>query len=235
MTSQIPRAKEVRKMNKMLAYSIHLGNNKNKTKKAKEIAKNNQSTTTSFSNNSIQNATHLSKANKHNLRKYDNQIELINIIYGTNNLVNDVQNLYLQEFENARLEYNKKQTREDRKIQNYFEHISQNSNRDLACELILELGDMEFWQDKTQEYCYKMIGVYQEQIQDLVKIVPEFKIANAVIHFDETSPHLHIIGIPIKERLQKWNEQTSSKITNIYKRISYQNTRQNEKLLHTVF
>ena len=38
---QNPRDKEVWKMNEMLAYSIHLGNDKNKTKKAKEIAKNN--------------------------------------------------------------------------------------------------------------------------------------------------------------------------------------------------
>ena len=56
-------------MNEMLAYSIHLGNDKNKTKKAKETAKNNQSNTTSFSNNSIQNLAQLSKANNHNLRK----------------------------------------------------------------------------------------------------------------------------------------------------------------------
>lgn len=199
MTSQIPRVKEVIKMNEMLAYSIHLGNDKNKTKKAKEIAKNNQSNTTSFSNNSIQNKTQLSKANNHNLRKYDNATEELCIIYGTNNLVNDVQNLYMQEFENSRTEYNEKQTREDRKIQNYFEHISKNSNRDLACELIIELGDMNFWQDKTQDYRYKMVQVYKEQIQDLISIVPQFKIANAVIHFDETSPHLHIIGVPVKE------------------------------------
>ena len=53
-------------MNEMLAYSIHLGNDKNKTKKAKEIAKNNQSNTTSFSNNSIQNLAQLSKGNNHN-------------------------------------------------------------------------------------------------------------------------------------------------------------------------
>ena len=53
-------------MNEMLAYSIHLGNDKNKTKKAKESAKNNQSNTTSFSNNSIQNLAQLSKANNHN-------------------------------------------------------------------------------------------------------------------------------------------------------------------------
>lgn len=138
-------------MNEMLAYSIHLGNDKNKTKKAKEIAKNNQSNTTSFSNNSIQNLAQLSKANNHNLRKYDNKTELISVIYGTNNLVNDVQNLYLQEFENARIEYNNKQKREDRKIRNYLEHISKNSNRDLCCELIIELGDMNFWQDKTKE------------------------------------------------------------------------------------
>lgn len=120
--------------------------------------------TNSFSNNSIQNATQLSKVNNHNLRKYDNQTRLIKIIYGTNNLVNDVKNLYLKEFENVRIEYNNKQIREDRKIQNYFAHISKNSNRDLCCELIIELGDMNFWQDKTQEYRYKMVQVYQEQI-----------------------------------------------------------------------
>ena len=28
--------------------------------------------------------------------------------------------------------------------------------------------------------------------------MPDFKIASAIIHFDETSPHLHIVGVPIK-------------------------------------
>lgn len=47
-------------MNEELAYSIHLGSDKNRTNKAKEIAKTNPSETTSFSNNSIQNANQLS-------------------------------------------------------------------------------------------------------------------------------------------------------------------------------
>ena len=123
---------------------IHLGNDKNKTKKAKEIAKNNQSNTTSSSNNSIQNLAQLSKANNHNLRKYDNKTELIPVIYGTNNLINDVQNLYLQEFENARIEYNNNQTREYRKIEDYFKKICEYRN-DIVCEIIIELGDMDFW------------------------------------------------------------------------------------------
>lgn len=186
-------------MSEELAYSIHLGSNKNRTTKAKEIAKNNQSNTTSFSNNGIQNATQLSKVNKHNLRDYDNNKELINIIYGTDNLYKDVQNLYLQEFEQARIEYNKKQTREDRKINEYFRHISNSKLWDLACEFIIELGDMDFWQDKTQEYRYNMVEVYKEQVQDLMKVVPEFKVANAVIHFDEMSPHLHLVGLPISD------------------------------------
>ena len=186
-------------MSEELAYSIHLSSDKNKTAKAKEVAKNNPSGETSFSNNGIQNATQLSKVNKHNLRDYDNDKENIQIIYGTDNLYEDMQNLYFQEFEQARIEYNGKQTREDRKIKDYFKHISQDKQKDLACEFIIELGDMDFWNYKDDYYKRGMLQVYKEQVRDLIRIVPEFKVANAVIHFDETSPHMHIVGVPIKE------------------------------------
>ena len=121
---------------------------------------------------------------------------LITTIYGTDNIVNDVKQLYLDEFEEARNEYNNKQTRNDRKIDDYYKKVCESQN-DIACEIIIELGDMDFWQDKDDEYRFKMIDVYNEQIQDLVKILPTFKIANATIHFDETSPHMHVIGVPV--------------------------------------
>ena len=54
-----------------LAYSIHLGSDKNRSKVAKKVAKGNGSSTTSFSNNAIQNAKDLSDVNKHNLRDYE--------------------------------------------------------------------------------------------------------------------------------------------------------------------
>ena len=44
-----------------------------------------------------------------------------------------------------------------------------------------------------------MIYVYEEQLKDLEELVPEFKITNAVVHLDETSPHMHIVGVPIKD------------------------------------
>ena len=194
--------KEVLLMEQELAYSFHLGSDKNKSKLAKKVSKGNVSGTTSLSNNAIQNANDLSRANKHNLRDYDNQKELITTIYGTDNIVNDVKQLYLQEFEDARIEYNNKQTKKNRKIDSYFQKVSGSQN-DIACEIIIELGDMDFWQDKDNEYRYKMTDVYNEQIKDLAKILPSFKVANATIHFDETSPHMHIVGVPVIESCKR--------------------------------
>lgn len=56
---------------------------------------------------------------------------------------------------------------------------------------------MDFWNDKDERYRFKMVDVYNEQVKDLIKFVPDFEIANATIHFDETSPHLHIVGVPV--------------------------------------
>ena len=188
-------------MEQELAYSFHLGSDKNKSKLAKKVSKGNVSGTTSFSNNAIQNAKDLSKVNKHNLRDYDNQRELITTIYGTNDIVEDVKQVYLDEFEQARIEYNSK-TRADRQIKDYFQKVCDSQN-DIACEIIIELGDMDFWQDKDNEYRYKMTDVYNEQVQELSKLLPDFKIANATIHYDETSPHMHVIGVPVIDNCKR--------------------------------
>ena len=186
-------------MNEGLSYSFHLGSDKNKKANLRNKAKENASGSTSLSNNAIQNIKQLGKVNHHNLRKYDNQLELINTIKGTNDIINDVKDLYLELFEEAKLEYNNKQKRDDRKIENYFDKISNDTKHDLACEIIIELGDMKYWENKSQKDKLKMVDVFKEQITDLEKVVPNFKVANATIHFDESSPHLHIIGVPYKD------------------------------------
>lgn len=184
-----------------LSYSLHLSSDKNRKPSSKNMAKNNTSGSTSLSNNAIQNAKQLSRVDKHNYRKYDNNSELIEIIKGTTSLYEDVKNLYLEEFEDARLEYNKEQVskgRNDRTITDYFKKISDNSKNDLACEIIIELGDKKYWDIKDDKFKHKMTNVFKEQLNDLQELVPDFKIASAIIHYDETSPHLHIVGVPIK-------------------------------------
>ena len=181
-----------------LAYSLHLGSDKNRKNVSRTRAKSNASGTTSLSNNAIQNARQLSRVDKHNYRKYDDKQHLIEIVRGTTSLYSDVQKLYKDEFESARLEYNSKQTRDDRKIDDYFKKISDNSKNDLACEIIIELGDKKYWDTKDDKFKHKMSNVYKEQVKDLETLIPNFKVASAIIHYDETSPHMHIVGVPIK-------------------------------------
>ncbi len=181
-----------------LSYSFHIGSDKNKKNSVRLTSKNNVSGTNSMSNNAIQNAKQLSTADKHNYRKYDNRQDEIVVIKGTTSLYNDVQHFYKNEFEEARLEYNNKQTRDDRKIDDYFKKISNNSKSDLAVQIIIELGNKKFWDTKSMTYKHKMTNVFIKQVDDLELLLPNFKICSAIIHYDETSPHLHIVGVPIK-------------------------------------
>lgn len=181
-----------------LSYSFHIGSDKNKKNSVRLTSKNNISGTNSISNNAIQNAKQLSTTDKHNYRKYDNRQDEIVVIKGTTSLYNDVLRFYKNEFEEARLEYNNKQTRDDRKIDDYFKKISNNSKSDLAVQIIIELGDKKFWDTKSMTYKHKMTNVFIKQVDDLELLLPNFKICSAIIHYDETSPHLHIVGVPIK-------------------------------------
>ena len=142
-----------------LSYSFHLSNDKNKTIKAKQEALNSPSGTTSKNNNAIQNIKHLGKVNHHNLRQYDKKTELITTIKGSNDIIKDVKDLYLDLFDEARINYNNKQVRDDRKIDDYFYKISNDDKHDLACEIIIEIGNMAYWEHQSLDGKYNMAEV----------------------------------------------------------------------------
>jgi len=190
-----------------LAYSLHLGSDKNKKNNVRNSAKNNISGTSSMSNNAIQNAKQLSKVDHHNYRMYDNKQDEIIIVKSTSSLYKDIENFYKNEFEEARIEYNNKQTRNDRKID------------DLACEMIIELGDKKFWDTKSLNYKHKMTSVYSKQVNDLEKLVQNFKICSAIIHYDETIPHMHIVGVSIKYNCKTGMSMQVDKTTDKYRDV----------------
>lgn len=179
-----------------MAYSFHVGSDKNRKLSSKGITT--KSGTTSLSNNGIQNKAQLTRCDKHNYRKYDMDQENIVIVKGTDSVVKDVKELYHEKFDDLVLEYNKTK-RNDRKIDDYYEHVSLDKNRDLAVEIIIELGDKTFWDTKDDDYKKRMTSVYKKQIDDLELLLPEFKVCSAIIHYDETSPHMHVVGVPIKD------------------------------------
>ncbi len=51
---------------------------------------------------------------------------------------------------------------------------------------------------KDLDYKKKMTEVYKKQVDDLELIVPNFIVCSAIIHYDETSPHMHVVDVPIK-------------------------------------
>ena len=74
-----------------LSYSFHLGNDSNKTIKARREAKSTLSGTTNKSNNAIQNVRQIGKVIHHNL---NNKQELIKTIKDSNDITKDVKELY---------------------------------------------------------------------------------------------------------------------------------------------
>lgn len=150
----------------------------------------------------------LSCADKHNERKYrkkniDEVSSYINfdlskhnvILIGSKNLYKDIKELYKKEFKSSVDEYNSRQKRADRKIYDYFEKISNDKKTNLYTELVIQIGDMNYWKDKTLEEKKKMVGVFEKQLELSQKFYPNFKIANATVHLDESSPHIHVVGV----------------------------------------
>lgn len=149
---------------------------------------------------------------KHNLRKYKSEeysADNIFLVYGTDNLVQDVKAVYHQEFDEALKVYNENQTRADRKIEDYFEHVA-NKEQDMAVEIIIQIGDRAYWQQHYENKCY-MKKIYSMMLAELQYLLPEFVVANAVVHMDEDSPHMHVVGVPVATGYKKGLSKQVSK------------------------
>ncbi len=149
---------------------------------------------------------------KHNLRKYkssDYSKDNIVIVYGTSNLIDDVKTVYHKEFDEVLEEYNKKQTRPDRRIEDYFEHVA-GKEQDMAVEIIIQIGDREFWKESDDTKSYIKLS-YEIILGELIKRLPQFVVANAVVHLDEDSPHMHIVGVPVADGYKKGLSKQVSK------------------------
>ena len=149
---------------------------------------------------------------KHNLRKYessDYSKDNIVIVYGTSNLIDDVKTVYHKEFDEVLEEYNKKQTRPDRRIEDYFEHVA-GKEQDMAVEIIIQIGDREFWKEYDDTKSYIKLS-YEIILGELIKRLPQFVVANAVVHLDEDSPHMHKVGVPVADGYKKGLSKQVSK------------------------
>lgn len=154
--------------------------------------------------NAIRSEKDLKSIDEHNNRKYKNKNnqelnpELSHenvILVGSRYIVEDVKKVYKDEFTEAVYNYNMKQKREDRKILDYYTKINNDKQTNLACEMLFQFGDYDHWKDKTLEERKKMTEVFK----GVIDVLKDYNIvtAQAVIHYDESCPHMHLVGVPI--------------------------------------
>ena len=116
----------------------------------------------------------------------------------TDNIVlvqNDIEQVYHELFDEALAEYNARQTRKDRCIKNYYEHIDRSKQEKPFYELIFQIGNTEDTHCGTPESALATKAL-TEFLQGFQKRNPHIRVFNAVIHLDEETPHIHIVFVP---------------------------------------
>lgn len=132
----------------------------------------------------------------HNSRKFkaenvDPSRTHLNIDYCNEN----IKKVYHQLFDESLKRYNDKQTRADRKINNYYEKICNSKQEKPFHEIILQIGNKEDMSAESEN------GLLAQQILDeyykgFQERNPQLKVFSVHLHMDEATPHLHIDFVP---------------------------------------
>jgi len=133
---------------------------------------------------------------KHNSRKFHAKNTDPNRTHWNVEYCNeDIKDVYHELFDDALKRYNDKQTRKDRKIDDYYEKIRSGKQEKLFHEVILQIGDKDNMGSETMEgqLAAKILDEYMKGFQERN---PTLRVFAAHLHLDEATPHLHIDFIP---------------------------------------
>ena len=132
----------------------------------------------------------------HNSRKFhakntDPERSCLNVEYCNEN----VKDVYHELFDEALTRYNEKQTRSDRRIDDYYEKIRSGKQERPFHEIILQIGDKDNMGAKTEngQLAAKVLDKY---MRDFQRRNPTLRVFSAYLHMDEATPHLHIDFVP---------------------------------------
>ena len=132
-----------------------------------------------------------------------------------------IKKIYHELFDNALKRYNEKQTRADRRIENYYEKIRNSKQEKPFHELILQIGDKENMSAESEngQLARQILDEYYRGFQERN---PNLKVFSAHLHMDEATPHLReYIGLlyePTRE--QRLFTVSKSKLANNFHLLS---------------
>lgn len=151
----------------------------------------------------------------HNNRKTENHTNPdIDVSRSGDNITlvqENIKDSYEKLFGQAVDEYNGKQKRADRKINNYLQKVK-DSTLDHQKEFIMQIGDYQSLEKIAEEQGCKVWETQEWQLraETLKQAVLDFQVQNpnlyvynAVIHLDELNPHAHVNFIPVGDNMKK--------------------------------
>ncbi|MGN0681064.1 MAG: plasmid recombination protein [Candidatus Fimisoma sp.] len=132
----------------------------------------------------------------HNQRKFtaenvDKSRSHLNKIYYSDK----IEDVYHQLFDEALKRYNEKQTRNDRKIENYYDKIRSSKQEKPFHELIIQIGNKDDMAAESENGTLAET-ILDEYIKGFQERNPNLKVFSAHLHMDEATPHLHIDFVP---------------------------------------
>ena len=132
----------------------------------------------------------------HNSRKFhakntDPERSHLNVTYCQEN----IKAVYHELFDEALERYNAKQTRADRRIENYYEKIRSGKQEKPFHEIILQVGNKDDMSADSDEGRLAA-AVLDEYIRAFQERNPNLRVFSAHLHMDEATPHLHIDFVP---------------------------------------
>lgn len=132
----------------------------------------------------------------HNSRKFhakntDPERSHLNVTYCQKN----IKAVYHELFDEALERYNAKQTRADRKIENYYEKIRSGKQEKPFHEIILQVGNKDDMRADSDEGRLAA-AVLDEYMSAFQERNPNLRVFSAHLHMDEATPHLHIDFVP---------------------------------------
>ncbi len=132
----------------------------------------------------------------HNSRKFhakntDPERSHLNVTYCQEN----IKAVYHELFDEALERYNAKQTRADRRIENYYEKIRSGKQEKPFHEIILQVGNKDDMSADSDEGRLAA-AVLDEYMKAFQERNPNLRVFSAHLHMDEATPHLHIDFVP---------------------------------------
>lgn len=115
----------------------------------------------------------------------------LNIDYCNRN----IKKVYHELFDEALKRYNDKQTRADRRIEDYYEKIRSSKQEKPFHEIILQIGNVEDMNAQSENGLLAK-KVLDEYYQGFQARNPNLCVFSAHLHMDEATPHLHIDFVP---------------------------------------